>query len=58
MSNRRRDLLKMLALGTGGVAVTPILAGATQESVKAPAVPWPYQRLNPELAGERGYAGF
>ncbi len=61
MSTRRRDLLKMLAVGTGAAVVTPILTGnvrATQENVKAPAVPWPYQRLNPELAGERGYAGF
>jgi hypothetical protein len=60
MRTGRRDLLKMFAVGTGAAAVMPILSRnvpAAQDAT-TPSVPWPFKRLNPELAVERGYAGY
>ncbi len=63
MKSGRRDVLKMFAAatGAGAVALAPTLIGkvhATGASDKAPAVPWPYKKLDPERVGERGYAAY
>jgi hypothetical protein len=61
MKHQRRDLLKMFAAASGAAALTPFLGRnlqATAATDAIPIVPWPYKKLNPELAAERGYAGY
>lgn len=61
MKNQRRDVLKMFAAASGAAALTPFLGGSLQVTAVTdaiPAVPWPYKKLNLELAAERGYAGY
>ena len=61
MKSRRRDVLKMFAAASGAAALAPLLGGngrATAAVDTIPAVAWPYKRLNPELAAERGYTGY
>lgn len=61
MKKQRRDVLKMFAAASGAVALTPLLGRGVRDTAaqdKIPAVPWPYKKLNPELAGERGYVGY
>lgn len=59
MKSRRRDVLKMFAAASGAVALTPLLGGNAHGVAEAvPGVPWPYKKLDPERAAERGYAGY
>jgi hypothetical protein len=59
MPSQRRDVLRMFAAASGAVALTPLLRRSAHGAGEAaPAVPWPYKRLNPEVAAERGYAGY
>lgn len=61
MKRQRREVLKMFAAASGAVALGPFLGRSVRDTAaqdKIPAVPWPYKRLNPEVAAERGYAGY
>jgi hypothetical protein len=61
MTSGRRDVLKMFAAASGAAVLTPVLGTAIRaagDENKMPAVPWPYQKLSPEVAAERGYAGY
>ena len=59
MKIQRRELLKLFGAASGAVALTPLLGGNVRGVAEAvPAVPWPYKRLDLELAAERGYAGY
>ncbi len=61
MNGQRRDVLKMLAMATGAIALTPAAARnarAVQDAETSPTLPWPYQKLDPQAAAERGYAGY
>jgi len=61
MNGRRRDMLKMFAAASGAAVLGPALGTAVRaagDEKVMPAVPWPYKKLDPELAGERGYAGY
>jgi len=61
MHGRRREMLKMLAAASGAAVLTPVLGTAIRaagDERSMPGVPWPYQKLDPDLAGERGYAGY
>lgn len=59
----RRQFLKTTGKLFAGVALAttfaPVLnAAAKDESVAAPAYPWPYKKLDPSVAEERGYRGY
>jgi putative redox-active protein with C_GCAxxG_C_C motif len=61
MKNQRREVLKMFAAASGAAALTPFLGRNLQAAAATdtiPTVPWPYKKLNPELAAERGYTGY
>jgi len=61
MKSRRRDVLKMFAAASGAAVLSPFLGRnlhVTAATDTISAVPWPYKKLNPELAAERGYAGY
>src|SRR5574341_1371790 len=59
MKSRRRDVLKMFAAASGAIALTPLLGKNVHGLAEVvPAVPWPYKKLDPVLAAERGYAGY
>jgi hypothetical protein len=60
MKNGRRDVLKVFAAASGAMALTPFLGAGRQAAAqdKIPAVPWPYQKLDPVRAAEAGYTGY
>lgn len=58
----RREFLKTTGKLAAGVAlvsaVNPVLNAVAEEKPGAPAYPWPYKKLDPEKAEERGYRGY
>jgi hypothetical protein len=59
MNNRRRDVLKLFAVGAGAAGMTSLLTGTGNATPQAiPAIPWPYKKLDPGRAAELGYAGY
>jgi hypothetical protein len=60
MKSQRRDVLKMFAAASGAAALTPFIGSvaASPEADKVPPLPWPFKKLNAEVAAERGYAGY
>ena len=60
----RREFLKSTGKLVAGVAVASTLSpvldvfAEKNESVAAPAYPWPYKKLDPAVAEERGYRGY
>lgn len=61
MKNQRRTVLKMFAAAAGAAALTPLLGRSVRDTGaqdKIPVVPWPYKRLDPAMAAERGYEAY
>jgi len=57
----RRDFLKTSAKVAAGVALVSAgrpLLNASAEAIAAPSYPFPYKRIDPDVAEERGYRGY
>ena len=63
MNISRRDLLGgmgglVLGLGLGGIGANIASGAAPETQPGVPELPWPYKKLDPDAAAERGYAGY